>query len=277
MLKNGTYKRSVESVEGSNILGILFFAILIGLSASVLDQKVQIFKDFFKAANDIVIQVLKWLILLAPIGIASLIIEAMLEINDLAESFKSIGLFTGLCVAALLFYGVVELAALLFIFTRTNPFKYYYFFLEPMLLAFASTSGAVCIHKSLDICENKVKMDSRIARFGIPFYTTLQADGSAIFIVMSCAFLANFSGVNLTAGDYAVVIIMTCILCLCLPSVPSSSIITILVVLNAINVTSTNIVILYTVEWLLDRMRYLFFINKLNKIMISFIPNANFI
>jgi Na+/H+-dicarboxylate symporter len=255
ILVNGSYERSVQYIEGTNILGILVFAILIGLSASVLDTKVQVFKDFFKAANDIVILVLRWLILFAPIGIASLIIDAILDVDNLADSFKSIGLFTGLCVAAILFYGIVELALLLFLFTRTNPLKYYYFFLEPMLLAFASTSGAVCIHKSLDICENKIKIDSRIARFGIPFYTTLQADGSAIFIVMSCAFLANYSNRELSAGDFAVIIIMTCILCLCLPSVPSASIITILVVLNAVNFTSPNIAILYTVEWLLDRVR----------------------
>ena len=60
-----------------------------------------------------------------------------------------------------------------------------------MLLAFASTSGAVCIHKSIDICENKLKMDSRLSRFTIPFFTTLQGDGSSIFIVMACAFLTN--------------------------------------------------------------------------------------
>ena len=48
---------------------------------------------------------------------------------------------------------------------------------------------------------------------------------------------------------------MTSILCLCLPSVPSASIVTILVVLNAINYSYLPIAILYTVEWLLDRVR----------------------
>ena len=48
---------------------------------------------------------------------------------------------------------------------------------------------------------------------------------------------------------------MAIILCLCLPSVPSSSIITILVILNGINLGYLNIGILYTVEWLNDRVR----------------------
>ena len=56
-------------------------------------------------------------------------------------------------------------------------------------------------------------------------------------------------------SDYAVIMIMTSILCLCLPSVPSSSIITIIVVLNSINLSYLNISMLYTAEWILDRMR----------------------
>ena len=77
--------------------------------------------------------------------------------------------------------------------------------------------------------------------------------GSAIFITMSSAFVANYSGIELSPGDYLVIMIMTIILCLCLPSVPSSAIVTLIVVLNAINVPVSNIAILYTMEWLLDR------------------------
>lgn len=172
-----TYSRKTEYVDGSNILGILTFSILIGLASSVLEDKAKLFRDFFKSCNDVVILALRWLIMFAPIGIASLIIDAVFEVEDLAESFKQIGVFAALCVAALLFYGVFVLALIIFVLTRKNPFRYYYYFLEPALLAFASTSGAVCIHKSLEICDQKVKMDPRLSKFTIPFFTALQADG----------------------------------------------------------------------------------------------------
>lgn len=188
---NGTeeFDRVVEYIDGSNILGVLSFSVLIGLSASMLHDRVGIFRDFFKALNDIIILCLRWLITIAPIGIASLIIDACFEVEDFGDSFRKIGLFTGICIAALLFYGVIVLCLLIFITIRKNPFPYYAYFLEPALLAFASGSGAVCIHKGIDVCETKIKMDTRVSRFGIPFFTALQADGSAVFIVMSCTFL----------------------------------------------------------------------------------------
>ena len=177
------------------------------------------------------------------------------EIESVSDTFQKIGLFAFVCSAALIFYGVCVLSALLFLTTRLNPFKYYLHFAEPALLAFASTSGAVCMHKSMEICENKLRIDKRICRFTIPFYTALQADGSAIFIVISSVFLAVYSNLELSIVDYVVVMIETFILCTCLPSIPSSSIVTILVVLNSINLNGANLGILFTTEFLLDRLR----------------------
>lgn len=149
--ETNTFTRKIEYIEGSNILGVLSFALLIGLASSVLEEKSKLFRDFFKSLNDVIILTLRWLITLAPIGIASLIIEACFEVEDFGESFKKIGLFTGICIAALLFYGVIVLSLLIFITIRKNPFPYYASFLEPSLLAFASGSGAVCIHKGVFI------------------------------------------------------------------------------------------------------------------------------
>ncbi len=92
----------------------------------------------------------------------------------------------------------------MFLFTRKNPLKLYLVFIEPMLLSFASTSGAVCISKSIEMCDS-LKMDKRISKFSIPFYTALQSDGSAIFIVMACTFLAEYAGVSLSVSDYSVI------------------------------------------------------------------------
>ena len=134
----------VKYIDGTNLLGILFFAILIGLATSVLDDsKVKVFKQFFQSANEIFIQCLNWIILLSPVGICSLIIEAIDEIDSISDSFKKICLFVVICSGTLIFYGGFVLSALIFIVTRLNPFKYYLIFLEPALLAFASTSGAV--------------------------------------------------------------------------------------------------------------------------------------
>ncbi len=85
------------------------FAILLGLASSLLDKKAKLFRDFFVSANEVVTLILKWLIMMAPIGIASLIIDAVLSVEDLGESLKKIGLFAAICSVTLLFYATIIL------------------------------------------------------------------------------------------------------------------------------------------------------------------------
>lgn len=75
---------------------------------------------------------------------------------------------------------------------------------------------------------------------------------------MSCVFLATFSVEGdvervLETRDLIMIVVVSNIVCLSIPSVPSGSIVAVLVVLNEVNIKSTNIALLYTVEWLLDR------------------------
>ena len=102
----------VEYIEGTNLLGLLVFAVLLGLASSLLEEKAEAFRDLFKSMNEVVTLVLKWLILMAPVGIACLIIDAVLGVENLSDSLKNIGLFTVICTCTLIFYVTVILGIL---------------------------------------------------------------------------------------------------------------------------------------------------------------------
>jgi Na+/H+-dicarboxylate symporter len=105
----------------------------------------------------------------------------------------------------------------------------------------------------MEKCEVDLKMETRVVKFTIPFFAILNAAASSLYIVMSCVFLANYDNFTLTTANYIIIVLMSSILCFCLPTVPSSSIVTLLIVMSAVNFENSNIAILYTVEWLLDR------------------------
>jgi len=94
----------VEYIEGTNLLGLLVFAVMLGLASSLLEEKAEDFRNFFKSTNEVVTLVLRWLILMAPFGIGCLIIDAVLGVEDLGESLKNIGVFAGICSATLFVY-----------------------------------------------------------------------------------------------------------------------------------------------------------------------------
>ena len=86
------------------MLGILVFAILIGIAPGVIKQKGEAFRSFIVSVNEVVITVLRWLISLAPIGIGSLIIDAVIEIKDFQQTFKEVWIFAAVVTASSFFY-----------------------------------------------------------------------------------------------------------------------------------------------------------------------------
>ena len=212
-----TTKRRIVEMQNTNVLGILVFAILIGIAAGVIKEKGEAFRSFIQSVNQVVITVLRWLISLAPLGIGSLIIDAVLEIKDFQQTFKGVWIFAAIVASCCLFYSFVFQALIVFLFTRRNPFIYLPKLIEPLILAFASTSGAVCMPRSMQICEQKLKISPAVSRFSIPFFTTLKSDGSIIFITVATIFLAKFNSYTLVFSDYVLIVVMTCTICLSSP------------------------------------------------------------
>ncbi|KAK7484827.1 hypothetical protein BaRGS_00023870 [Batillaria attramentaria] len=203
--------------DSVNVLGIIFIATILGIAAHRLGKKADIFVRFFAATTDIVILVLRWFFWTSPLGVASLIAKAIAGIDDLEDSFSKLGM--------------------------------------PYFIGFAATSTAVALPEMLYCCEVKNGIDRRVARFAVPFSVTLSANGSAVFIVSAAIFIGQYIGYPLTAGDIVIIGILSAVSAMALPSVPSSSIITLVIILAAVNIPSGQIALLFAVEWFLDRLR----------------------
>ena len=73
------------------------------------------------------------------------------------------------------------------------------------------------MHKSMNICEEKLKISPTVARFSIPFFTTLKSDGSIMFITVATIFLAKYNNYMIEFQQYILILFMTCTICLSSP------------------------------------------------------------
>ncbi|XP_013402997.1 excitatory amino acid transporter 2-like [Lingula anatina] len=180
---------------------------------------------------------------------------SLAAITEIEETLARIGLFVVTVTAGLAIHQLVVLPLLYFVIVRNNPFRFFFSNIPAWVTAFASTSGAMAIPDVIKACEEKHKIDSRLTRFAVPFVTTLNADGSALYIVSASMFLSQLEGFTLDAGQIVMLVTLTTVACMALPSVPSSSIVTIVILLTSLNLPVQEIALLFTVEWLLDRLR----------------------
>ncbi|XP_076454161.1 excitatory amino acid transporter-like [Babylonia areolata] len=241
--------------DSVNVLGLIFVCLIFGIAANRLGERADIFVRFFSVLTDIVLTVLRWFFWTSPVGVTSLIAQAIAGIEDLQDSFSKLGLFVMVVVVGVLVLQLGVLSLLLLLLTRRNPLLFHGSILRPYFLSFAATSTAVAIPEMIYCCEVKNKIDKRVTRFVVPFSVTLSANGSAVFIVSSAIFISQYIGRDLSASDIIIVAFLTAVSAMALPSVPSSSLVTLVIILASLNIPSSTIALLFAVEWLLDRVR----------------------
>lgn len=250
-----TQTKSDGKSDSVNVLGLIFVCVIFGVAANRLGKKAEPFVQFFSALTDIVLLVLRWFFWTSPIGVASLIAKAIAGINNLESSFSKLGMFVVVVVVGVLIFQMVILSLLLLVVTGRNPILFHLSILRPYFIGFAATSTAVAIPEMLHCVEVKNGVDKRVARFAIPFSVTLSANGSAVFIASAAIFIAQYINFDLSVSDIFIVAFLTAVSAMALPSVPSASLVTLVIILNAINIPSRTLALLFAVEWFLDRVR----------------------
>ncbi|KAI0988405.1 hypothetical protein GJ496_003253 [Pomphorhynchus laevis] len=250
-----TITRVTKMRDGMNALGIISFSITFGAILSQMGPKSAILKDLNDVIMDVVMVMVKIIIWYSPIGIFFLLLAKMVEIDDLAALWSSLGMYIVADILASLVQALIVLPILTFLIIRQNPFKYYYHFLQALVTAFATASSGATLGISFQCAEEKAKIDKRISRFVLPLGATVHMDGTAIYEMCSAIFLAQLTGVQLNAGKIIVAGIMSSLAAVSSAGIPQGAIVNLVMVLDAIGVSSAEISTLYATDWLLDRVR----------------------
>ncbi|XP_023933109.1 excitatory amino acid transporter 3 [Lingula anatina] len=106
-------------------------------------------------------------------------------------------------------------------------------------------------------CEEECKIDNRVTKFVLPIAVTINRDGSVMFIMIAAMFIAQTYGMTIGAGEVAIAGLLIILLSLSLAAIPSGSLVLLVIVCSAmgIPISDETIGLLFTVDWLLDRVR----------------------
>ena len=83
------------------------------------------------------------------------------------------------------------------------------------------------------------------------FFIQVNMDGTALFEATAVIFIAQLNGRSLSLVDLIVTSLTATLASIGAASVPSAGLVTMLIVLNALGLPTTQISLIYTVDWLL--------------------------
>ncbi|MCI6021173.1 MAG: serine/threonine transporter SstT [[Bacteroides] pectinophilus] len=205
-LVNNIVANPIESIVKANYVGVLTWAVLIGISLRHAGEATKnVLGDLASGLSDVV----TWIINLAPFGILGLVFDTVS--NNGLYVFAEYGRLIALLVGTMLFIYFVTNPILVYWCTHKNPYPLIFRCLKKSAItAFFTRSSAANIPVNMEACE-EMGLDKDTYSVTIPLGATINMDGAAITITVMTLAAANTLGIAVDIPSAIVLSILSAI------------------------------------------------------------------
>ena len=242
-----------KSMVDGNIIHLLIFSILIGISASRIKDKIKTFIKYIHEFNEVINELVKIIISFTPLAVFC-ILSKTFATQGLDTLMPLMGYFLT-AVAALILHFFITFSLLLKIFTSLDPLIFYRNIKDVLVFTFSTSSSSASIPFTLKTANEKCGVDKSISTFSIPLGATINMDGTAIMQGCATFFLASLYGIDLGINEILIIVITATIASIGTAGIPSAGIIMLTVIFTQIGIPLEGITLLLGVDRLLDMMR----------------------
>lgn len=185
----------VASLANANYMGILTWAVLIGLALRhVTETTLHVVSDLGMAVTSVV----KWIIALAPFGILGLVASTVAETG--IQALVGYARLLAVLVGSMLFIALVMNPIIVAVMTRKNPYPLVFTCLrESGVTAFFTRSSAANIPVNMNLAR-KLGLSEDTYSVSIPLGSAINMAGAAITINILTLAAAHTLGIEVSFG-----------------------------------------------------------------------------
>lgn len=244
-----------EYTFGTNILGLVFFAVVLGITLAMMNERGKPLLDFFTCLSEAMMTITTWVIYMAPVGVFFLIGGQILEMEDFSVVAGQLGLYFMTVLVGLFLHGFIVLPIIFSITTRQLPFKFIANMTNAFTTAFGTASSSATLPVTIRLLEDKNGVDPRIARFVLPIGATINMDGTALYEAVAALFIAQVRNMSMSIGQIIAISITATAASIGAAGIPQAGLVTMVMVLDTVGLPAEDVTIILAVDWLLDRFR----------------------
>ncbi|MDE0164035.1 MAG: dicarboxylate/amino acid:cation symporter [Bryobacterales bacterium] len=237
----------------TEMLAIIFFSIVLGISISTLKQSHrEPLLSFFESGFAAMMKLTGGIIhIFAPIGVFALIAKLMGTTG--LGAFKALGLYALMLVCGLSLHLFITLPLVLRLLGGINPITHFRNMVQPIVMAFSTSSSGATLPVTIETVENKVGVSNRVTSFVLPMGATVNMDGTALYECAGVLFIAQVMGVQLGFEQQLVVVFTALLASIGAAAVPSAGLVVIFIVLQAVNLTGPQVELIVGAMLAVDR------------------------
>jgi Na+/H+-dicarboxylate symporter len=246
-------------VEG-NVLAVIFFAVIVGLALGVMqdssDERLRdlsgLTRRLFDAGAEAMFLIVRGVLEYAPIGVFVLIAVTLGETG--AGALLPLAALTGVVYSGVALQ--IGFYCLLLVLFGASLRRFFFAAKEPMLMAYVTRSSTGTLPVSTHAAR-QMGVKKSVYGFSLPFGATVNMDGTALYVGAAVVFVANVSGVDLTPGQLAGVVLVGVLASIGTAGVPGAGLIMLSLAITQAGLPFAAVALVAGIDAVLDMARTL--------------------
>lgn len=242
-----------KALAEDKVLPTIFFSILLGSTLATTKDKSGPLISLFDALNEVMMKLTEWIMALAPLGVFALMATTVGKMG--LSVFKPLALYMLTVLAGLGVHAFLVLPSLLRFLGLFSPWTFFKAMLSALATAFSTASSAATLPVTMECLEKNAKVPNEVVSFVVPLGATVNMDGTALYEAVAAIFIAQAYGITLTLPQQLTVSLTATLASIGAAAIPGAGLVTMVIVLKAVNLPLEGIGMILAVDRILDMCR----------------------
>ncbi len=247
-------KNPINAMADGNMLQIVFFAVLFGITLTFIQKsKAQPVIGFFNGVSETMIKMVDFIMLLAPYGVFALISATIAEFGF--SIITTLIWYIFAVILGLLLQTTVVYSLLVKFFGKMNLLHFFKGIRNAQAIGFSTSSSAATLPVTFECTEKNLGLPKQVTGFVLPLGATINMDGTALYQGVAAVFIGQVYGLDLDITQQLTVVLTAVLASIGTAPVPGVGIIMLVMILQAVHIPAEGIALILGVDRILDMMR----------------------
>lgn len=247
-------KNPIDALASGNMIQIVFFAVIFGITLTYLDKKHnEPVIIFFEGVSQTMIKMVDIFMKIAPLGVFALISATVADFGF--EILETLIWYSFTVVLALAIQTIFVYGSIVKIFSKIKILDFFKGMRNAHAIAFSTSSSAATLPLTFDCVENNLGVSKKISGFVLPLGATINMDGTALYQGVAAVFIAQVYGMDLTIVEQLTIIFTAVLASIGTAPVPGVGLIMLVLILNSVNIPPQGIALILGIDRILDMLR----------------------
>jgi aerobic C4-dicarboxylate transport protein len=246
---------SFDALARNDVLQVLFFAIIFGVSLALVGERGKPVTDLIDTVSTVLFRAMGLIVRLAPLGVLGAVAYTVGEygVGSLRQLLSLVALFW----VAVGFFVVVVLGTVMRVTSGLNILRFLAYFREELTIVLATASSDAVLPQIMRKLE-RMGVKPSVVGLVVPTGYSFNLDAFSIYLTLATVFIAQATNTPLSFGDLLLVLGISLVTSKGAHGVPGSAIVILAATLNAVPaIPAIGLVLVLSIDWFIGMARAL--------------------